>query len=444
MIMKRRTLLQMAGLGGAAFAGLPWLSRVPSAHAQNDIRRLIVIHMPNEPINRSHWATAGTGDKNVPITSMAHSVMDPLEPYMSRMRIIGDTVNQVVLDKNWHSDSSHFGILYSLTGVPAIPFANASVKGDEWAGGPSVDQVIADGLGLDSITLGVGCRNFSKPVHGAFHQAAQQVIAATAAPQDAFDDVFGQFEVPEDVFAKEAAQRTSVIDVVAADLQGLSSRLPAADKQKLERHLTDLRALEVKLNELGTLGCTEIPTAPANGNILPETARRHMDVAVNAIRCDLRQVIGIQFGGSGTVIPQGPWDWSNDPYPVVTSDTEHEVAHIFNAGGSSGQQKERRDLQRHYYGQLRYLLDELDGVPDGNGTLLDSTLVMMVHTMGWRHKQDQLLHLFAGGDDFIKTGQFDSHAGDPHNKVLAGVCNAMGMNVSNFGDPDYGGVIDLT
>ena len=69
--MKRRTLLQMAGLGGAALAGLPWLSRVPSAHAQNSARRLVIMTLPNEPIGREYWAIADEGQRNVPITQLA-------------------------------------------------------------------------------------------------------------------------------------------------------------------------------------------------------------------------------------------------------------------------------------------------------------------------------------------------------------------------------------
>ncbi len=447
-MMNRRTLLQMAGLGGgAALTGLPWLSRVPSAHAQSDVRRLVIVTLPNEPINRDYWGVGASGEKNLPITALAHDVMSPLAPYMDQLRIIGDTTNQVILDKNWHSDSSHFGILYALTGVPAIPFANASKKGDEWAGGESIDQFIAERLGSKTLTLGVGCRNFSKSNHGFFHKATQQVVAATAVPQDAFDDVFGQFEVSDEEFAKRGAQRTSVMDVVAADLKNLSGRLPSDDRLKLDRHLSDLRDLELKLNELGTLGCNEVPPAPGSvtSNDLPRVARAQMDVLVQALRCDMHRVIGLQYGGSGTMLPSGPWNWSDELYPVVTTESEHEVAHRFNGAGTASQKQERRDLQKHYYGQLAYLLDQLASVPEGSGTMLDSTLVMLVHVMGFRHKQTELLHLFAGGGNFIKTGQFDSYPGKPHNQVLAGVCRAMGMNdVTSYGDPDYSGYIDLT
>jgi hypothetical protein len=252
--------------------------------------------------------------------------------------------------------------------------------------------------------------------------------------------------VPEDLFEKLAAQRSSVVDVVAADLQSLSGRLPAADRLKLERHLTDLRALELKLNELGTLGCTEIPPAPGavSQSYLPDVARAQIDILVQTLRCDVRRIIGLQFGDSGSMYPQGPWTWDNETYAVVTTDTEHEVAHRYNQDANSAQIQERLDLQKHYYGQLAYLLEQLSSVPDGDGTLLDSTLVMLVHPMGWNHNQTKLMHLFAGGDAFIKTGQFDSYPNEPHNKVLAGVCRAMGMsNMTSYGDPDYSGYIEL-
>ena len=95
-------------------------------------------------------------------------------------------------------------------------------------------------------------------------------------------------------------------------------------------------------------------------------------------------------------------------------------------------------------GQVRYLLDRLSAVEEGDGrTLLDSTLVMVVHPMGYNHKQEEHLHLFAGGDDFIQTGRFDSYPGQWHNKILAGVCRAMGLDDESYGDPDYPGYIEL-
>ena len=448
--MRRRTLLTMAGVGGASLLGRRWLSRLPSAHAEpGDIRRLVVVHVPNEPMGREYWAIAEPGAKNVPIGEMPSTVLAPLAPYNDRLRIIGDLTNQVVLDKNWHTDSSHFGILYGLTGVPAIPFADASEKGDEWAGGPSVDKYIAGKLGLGSLVLGVGTPYGDVAVNRAFFWGEKQTANPIRVPQESFDEVFASFQIPEDEFAELAQRRASVIDVVAKDLSSLSSRLPSADKQKLERHLTEIRALEKKLAEQGALLCTEIPPGPGDVDTAyyPEVGRRQIDIAVQALQCDARRIIGLQFGDSGQMNSPGPWSWPNEPWPaggLFTTDTEHEVAHKYNQEATSQQVEERRGLETFYVGQLRYLLDQLAAVEEGDGrTLLDSTLVMFVHPMGYDHKQTEHLHLFAGGDDFIKTGQFDSYPGEPHNKILAGVCRAMGLDDDSYGDPDYSGYIDL-
>jgi hypothetical protein len=442
--VNRRTLLQLAGLGGTSLAALPWLSRVPSAHAQaGDIRRLVLMCLPNEPLERDYWAVGEKGARNVPLTGMASSVMAPLEPYMSQMRLIADINQQVNIDKHWNSDHSHIGIIYELTGREAIPFSESSEEGDEWAGGPSIDKYIAAQLGLDSLVLGVGARNNDGPFFRAFHWDAQVPATPTRDPLDSFAEVFADFTLSDDEFARRAAQRSSVVDVVARDLTNLSSRLPTLDRIKLERHLSDIRSLEAKLNDRGVLGCTEVPDGPPEVDLSyhPEVGRRQIDVAVQALRCDVRRIVALQIGDSGGMNPDGPWDWPEEG--VYTTNTEHEVAHAWESGASAAD--ERFGVQTFYMRQLRYLLDQLSAVDDGEGkTLLDSTLVMLVHPMGRGHSHLEHMHLLVGGNDFIKTGVFDSYNEEPHNKLLAGVCRAMGLDITSYGDPDYGGYIDLT
>lgn len=452
-VITRRTMLQLAGLGGTSLAALPFLSRMRSAHAGGEsIRRLIIVTAPNEALGRDQWAVGSLGQTGVPITSLASSVMEPIEPYKDRLRIIGDLTNQAILDKNWHADSSHFGIMWMLNGVPTIPFSATSEKGDEWAGGPTIDHYISDALGYGSpLVVAAGLHQTSGTAAHVSFPAAMEMTSPLLAPQDSFASVFGGFEVPEDQFARLAAQRSSVVDVVAGDLAALSNRLPSADRVRLDHHLTQIRELEQNLNTLGVPACSELPLAPDDvdsnaANQIPENSRRQIDVVVQALACDLQRVVTLQYGGNGTLYPKTAYNWPDEQWPaggLSTSDEVHELAHGYDQGNGplAG---ERLDMETWHYGQLRYLLDKLSETVESNGkTLLDSTLVMFVHPMGWRHKQDTHLHLFAGGDDFITTGQFDSHPGVPHNRILAGVCRAMGVDVQGYGDPDYDGYIDL-
>jgi hypothetical protein len=444
--LSRRTILQAAACGTASLAALPFLRRAPSAHAApGDIRRLVIMFAPNEPIGREYWATEDEGVKGKPIVELASSVMAPVVPYKDRLRIIGDLTLQCILDKNWHADNSHFGILYLLTGKAAIPFSPTSQKADEWNGGPSVDKYIADKLGVGSLSVGVGTSG-TKAVQNISYWDTKQVSVAIKDPKETYNELFANFNVPEDMLEEARQQRASVLDVVAGDLKGLSARLPKADRHKLDQHLTDLRALEEKLGDLGSLSCDEVPSAPSLADKIPDIGRRQIDTLVQGLACDVRRVVTLQYGNSGSMFPQTSYNWPNEPWPkggLKTSDVEHEVAHKYSQGTEQNK-NERRAMETFYYGQLRYLLDQLSAVDEGNGkTLLDSTLVMFVHAMGFGHKQFNHLFLFAGGDDFIQTGRFDSYSGEPHNKILAGVCRAMGVDETSYGDPDYSGYIDL-
>jgi hypothetical protein len=91
--------------------------------------------------------------------------------------------------------------------------------------------------------------------------------------------------------------------------------------------------------------------------------------------------------------------------------------------------------------QLAYLLGKLDSVKEGDGTMLDNTVVLLGSeiTRGNTHSHMDAPFLVAGGGSgYFKMGRMIDFAGDvPHNNLLVSLLNAMGVNATTFGDPAY-------
>ena len=143
----RRSLL--TGLGAAALA-VPMLRNAPSAHADVFPKRFVVFFSPNEPIDKAHWAP-GAG---LALTD----VMQPLEPHKDKLVLLGD-LRMYTRDKDPFG-GGHVGVGHLLTGEVNVPYGSENYE--FWAGGISVDQLIAQRLGVDALTLGVRRRTLAR------------------------------------------------------------------------------------------------------------------------------------------------------------------------------------------------------------------------------------------------------------------------------------------
>src|SRR5205814_4464855 len=87
-----------------------------------------------------------------------------------------------------------------------------------------------------------------------------------------------------------------------------------------------------------------------------------------------------------------------------------------------------------------YLLGNLSAIPEGNGTMLDNTVILWCNELGKgnSHSRDNMHWLLAGGcGGYFKTGRYLQYAGESHSNLLVSLANAMDVNISTFGDPGY-------
>jgi hypothetical protein len=120
------------------------------------------------------------------------------------------------------------------------------------------------------------------------------------------------------------------------------------------------------------------------------------------------------------------------------------------------------ELIDQWYGeQVAYLLERLASIPEGNGTLLDNTLVVWSNEIangvtyaqaGATHRMGRTPWMFAGGGNFaFPTGRYirynqpdDMNEANPamwevhHHRVLVSIGQAFGLDIQSYGDLDQG------
>jgi hypothetical protein len=79
-------------------------------------------------------------------------------------------------------------------------------------------------------------------------------------------------------------------------------------------------------------------------------------------------------------------------------------------------------------------------VKEGNGTMLDNTLVLWGNELGRgnSHSRTQIPFVLAGkAGGALSTGRFLQYKDDPHSNLLVSLCNMMGVDTQTFGNPAY-------
>src|SRR5690606_34977683 len=291
--------------------GLPFLSSLV-ARAADDLpraKRLVFFCSPNEPIDRAHWLPPGNGS-SFPLTALAPE-MAALEPYRDQLLMIGDLEMSSRLADD-HA-GGHIGMGHLLVGRRVTEIGPN--EPEHWGSGISVDQYLGQKLGMTPLTLGVRVSGSNGNSRISYLGDSQPVDPVTD-PVTAFDSLFADATLPAEELAALKAQRLSVLDRVAGDLDRIKSRLPAEGRAKLDVHTTMVRELELKIEADQVVDCD--PTAPggmdygSNANF-PTAVRRQVDVMVQALGCGITDIASIQLSNSGAsnLTPLWPDDGVN-------------------------------------------------------------------------------------------------------------------------------------
>jgi hypothetical protein len=434
--LSRRTILR--GAGGAAIA-LPWLEAMAlrparAANGPMPTKRFIVMFSANGTIPSAWTPTAGTSETDFTLSP----ILAPLQAHQADLVVIGG-LNQ----QGGGGDGHQTGMGGMLTGQPlnAGPFAGVGAPPAGWPMGASVDQRIAEGLAvptkLRSLELGVqvgAADNWGRMIY----RAANQPLPPDDDPASVYARVFSDLHTDPAVLARLRQRRKSILDGVGTQFTRLSGRVGAADRQRLDAHLTAVREIETRLTTdlvVNNAAChdpTVLPVSATANDAFPMAGALQMDLLAMALACDITRVASLQWSRS---VSQTRFSWLN-----ITSG-HHDLSHRPDTEPDAVSNLTK--INNWYAQQFAGLIGRLKATSDGaGGTLFDNTLLLWCNELakGNTHSRVGAPYVLAGsGGGALRTGRYLSYDGQnlPHNNLLLSIVNAMGVPDTTFGKPDW-------
>jgi Protein of unknown function (DUF1552) len=461
--ISRRSLFQSI-VGATAAEALMRLTP-HAAFAQGATpRRLLVVFHPMGYLDNSFWPKGELENFELGETQKA------LEPYKSKLLYLNGVMKA---DRpQWVDFETRKQILDNEhgSGINGIFTGSKLDVNGEYAVSASIDQVVAEhvyrlkptpykSIDLSAFTGGGG--------HGsAFFTAPRTPVKPMRTAKLAWDTLFSQLQiqpgamVDNSAFLRTKAQKQRIIDNTRAEFKAICDRVGAEEKRMCESHLSGISELEgrIKALDLGvqSAGCTK-PATPVAGDPTAEI-RARIDLIQASFSCNLSSVATLQIGGA---------DGGVD---VAGLANQHGTTHATGDSPSPTVYADHKKWDSWWAGHWAYLLKQLSSVQEGNGTLLDNTLILFgsdtttstdLKSGNGAHQSHRFPMWFAGGSNFaFKTGRNIVMPYPPiyfqetyryggmmvsNNQMLVSVARAMGLDINAFGSWDFGkGAAPLT
>jgi hypothetical protein len=299
-------------------------------------------------------------------------------------------------------------------------------------------------LCIENVDQAGGCGNgYSCVYTDAISWAApNRPLPMIRDPRVVFDTLFSVLKVGGSQAERAArlAEDRSILDWVLSSAARLQHTLGPADRTRLADYFDQVREIERRIqivearNRSGEL--RELPDAPLG---VPDSFSEHVklmfDLQVLGFASDVTRVFAFKLGR----------DASNRSYPESGfKGTFHDTSH------HSGREDKIRNfatLNAYHVGLMPYLLDKLKNTPDGDGSLLDRTLLMYGSPMGdsnlHNHKRVPFFLAGRAGGALPGGRHLKAANGTPLADVMLGALRALGLDdLERFGDSER--AFDLT
>lgn len=298
--------------------------------------------------------------------------------------------------------------------------------------GVSIDQLYAQRFGQDtalpSIQLAIEAID---PTGSTFYNYSS-VYADTiswASPTTPLPMTFN----PRVAFAKLFGTRRagSILDAVSEDAARLEAGVGAADRRRISAYLDEIRAIERRIQAVEKRNAEGDHRELAGDPIgVPDSWEEHVklmfDMQALAFAAEITRVSAFKMSH----------DTSNRIFPESgVAAPFHTLSHHSEA---PDQLAEFARLNRYHVGMVRYFLEKLKNTPDGDGSLLDHSLVLYGSPMGDSYIHDhRRLPLFLAGH---ACGQLKGNlhrackAGTPQGNALLTVMHKLGVAIDAVGD----------
>lgn len=422
--LSRRTVLRGAG----ALLALPMLeSMIPAFSAVPTPRtRFGAIYFPHGA-TMSRWTPKQEG-RDFPFSE----ILQPLEPWRSHVNVISNLGHPLAYGPGGATGNHNRSSATWLSGAKAASGAQPRL-------GVTVDQVAVKYLGQDtplpSLELMIEDTSLScgEGLSCAYRntlswQNELSPLPMQNNPQALFEQLFGD-GANDAQRAARRAQAVSLLDSVTEQIQAMDRKLPATDRERMERFLTDVREIERRIGQAGERvdGQVKLPGKP---NGIPDDVEEHIrlmyELLALAWQTEITRISTFMIAK----------ELSNAVYPKSgIRDSFHILSHHSN----NEDNKARFAVLNRYHSTLfAGFLERLGKLPDGDGTLLDNSLILYGSGMSDAnsHNHDPLPIVLAGraggaleGNRHIVQKQLT-----PMSNLLLAVLDKLGCREQHFGD----------
>ena len=426
--LSRRTFLRGAGVTVA----LPFLeSMVP---AQTPLKntaafpktRLGCFYVPHGA-TMYKWTPTGEG-KDFQFSE----TLSPLEKYRDRLCVISNLAHQAARGADAGAEHARSAAIFLSGGQPQKNSVRVGVTVDQLAAEhigqdtplPSIELAIED-VSL-SCGAGYGCAYFNTIAW----RTPTVPLPMENSPQVVFEKLFGDGGTTEQRLTRKREDR-SILDAIMEETLGLKKDLPAGDKARVDGYLDDIREIERRiktvLDKNAQGGHQNVPDAPVG---TPEAFEDHIklmfDLLLLAYQSEMTRVATLMYAK----------DLSPASYPASGNRGGfHGASHHANV-------KANMDsfalINKYHVQMLSYFVEKLSKTPDGDGNLLDHSMLLYGSSMsnGNQHDHDPLPIVLVGG----ASGQLQGNrhivtpAHTPMSNLLLTMLDKLGVHRDSFGD----------
>jgi hypothetical protein len=330
------------------------------------------------------------------------------------------------------------GAVPHYTGTMSI-LTGGAPKGQGLVDYPTFDTTIADAIGSDTRFRSLELTATGNPRDSNSRRSSAVINAAEPSPAAFYARLFGpDFKDPnaaDFVPDPKVMVRKSALSAIKDQRDALLAEVGTADRARLDQYFTSIRQLEqqldIQLQKPAPLEACKVPSSPAvtkTGTEIEDAIANHKLLAqllAQALACNQTKVFNMVFADAGSSLRK-----------AGSTVTHHQLTHEEPIDEKTGCQPEATFFVERIVEGLQTMLVTLDGVKEGDGTLLDRTLVFAHSECSFAkiHSLETIPMLIAGGaGGKIKTGQHIAGNGDPVTRVGLTVQQVMGVPMSNWG-----------
>jgi Protein of unknown function (DUF1552) len=433
--LSRRTILRGAG---AALA-LPFLdAMLPAATAlaqspANPKPRFVGCFVPHG-MAPGYWVPSKEGtDFEYPFN------FKPLEPYRKYVTITSGLHSRSAEPPPGVTGADHWV-------AAAFMCANKPKKtaGADVYNGTTIDQIIAQKIGQENLMPsmqlavedpGANSSNCGEGYSCTYTNTISwssptQPLPMELNPQVVFERMFGDGSTVEERAARRSRDR-SILDSLGGSLSRLRKEFSSEDQHRLDQYTDDVREIERRLQiamKASTVAPTDMPVPVGVPQTFDEHIKLQFDLLALAFQADITRVGTLLFAR----------DLTGRTYPECEAPTSgfHGVSHH---GEDPRQIANLAKINQYHVKMIAYLTDRLNRTPDGDGTLLDHSLILYGSNMGNsnQHLHYDVPHILVGGaNGNHKGGRHLAYPSKtvPTGNLLLSVLDKFDIHQDSIGD----------